>query len=73
MTLVHWTALPFQYLFDMLVETDKIRSKSKEQCNDEPKQANRAAEKELERAVATYAEDNLVVVRVSMILLLIQL
>ena len=30
----------------------------------DPNQANRAAEKELERAVASYAEDNLVVVRV---------
>lgn len=33
----------------------------------DPNQANRAAEKELEKAVATYAEDNLVVVRVRMI------
>merc|ERR1712037_883070 len=30
----------------------------------DPNQGNRAAEKELERAVASYAEDNLVVVRV---------
>ena len=35
-----------------------------------PNQANRAAEKELEKAVATYAEDNLVVVRVRMIQLI---
>ena len=70
---IYVVELPFEYLFDILVESDKIRSKSKEQCNDDPKQANRAAEKELERAVATYAEDNLVVVRVGIILLPIRL